>query len=1762
MPLSAALRLFACLFIVLLAASPARAQEASFTNEGVEADAKRYEASLRSVRQAGDRPGPEWRAEGQRLLATGLDLRAASRAFQQAVVADGNDAQSWLGLARALLGLTSAETSERYMLPVNASSAAWHAYQRGPTPAAKAQALLVLHEALKRRSFWRPAIEALRVSIALNDNPEARQALETLVAQHGFRITDYKVDTDALQPRLCIQFSEALASGQIDWAQYFKVDGKDPQAVTAEARQICIDGLAHGKRYEVQVRAGLPSALPAEQLLKTAELAVYVKDRAPSVRVTGRGYVLPDRGQQGIPLVTVNVDKLQVEVYRIGDRSIAQVLQNGEFQRQLASYDLASIKEKSGAQIYAGEMTIASRFNEDVTTAFPVAEAVPRLQPGVYVLAAFASDKKGGRDGTSGATATQWFIISDLGLTAVNGRDGVHSFVRSLATAAPVANAGVRLVARNNEVLGAARTDSRGYVRFDAALSRGEGGQAPAVLVAETTAGDYAFLDMATAAFDLTDRGVKGRAEPGPVDAFAYVDRGVYRPGETVHLTTLVRTTSGEASAVPVTLIFSRPDGVEHSRVALADQGLGGRATKLNLAASAMTGTWRVRVHTDPKAAPVAQAAFLVEDFVPERLELKLEAAAQALSPGQPGLVKVAGRYLYGPPAAGLAIEGEIRIRTSSRDVPGFAGFKFGLADEQISPVRKTLDKLPAAGPDGKAEVAVELPALVKTSRPLEADVIVRLREAGGRAIERTLTLPIDMKRARIGIRPLFKGRAGEGETASFEAIVVGADGKVAEGKGLAWTLLRLEQRWQWYSRDGRWAFEPVTRTRRVASGKVDAAPGAPAKIEARLDWGRYRLEVSDGSGLVSSMVFETGYWAEEGADSPEMLEVALDKESYRVGDTARIKISSRMAGRALVAVLNSGLITTQEVDLPVGGGEVAIKVGAGWNPGAYVAVTLYRPIDEGAKRMPGRALGLRWLAVDQAPRTIGVSLDAPEKVNSGGMLTVPIKLTGLAAGEEARVTVAATDLGILNLTRFEAPKPDRWFFGQRRLGSEIRDLYGRLIDGMRAERGKLRSGGDGPGDPNMQGNPPVEETLALFSGLVKVGPDGTAKVEFQLPDFNGTVRLTAVAWSASKVGSATRDVIVRDPVAMTISAPRFLTLGDEARLELALHNVEGEAGGYKVALEFAKEPGRQIEPDVYRTVTLSAGERKREAFKLAPRETGLTQLTLRVTGPGGVDVRRSLTFDVKVPAGDIRRLSVATLAPKVGSITLSTDLLHDLIPRRTKLTVTVGPQGVLDVPGILTALDRYPYGCAEQTVSRALPLLYVNSVAKGIGLGSDAELRERVEGAIARVLEKQDASGAFGVWGPTDVDMWLTSFVTDFLTRAKEAGYSVRQQPFRMALDRLANYISYAQDFDRGGEDRAYALYVLARNGRAPIGELRYYVDTKLDTFATPLAKAQLGAALAMMGDRPRAERALHAALAMLDDSDPLEMRRDYGTALRDKAAVLTLAAEASIAKAEVPRLIDLVAKGYAARSYTSTQEQAWMLLAAHALGEEAKGLKLAVNGREHRGQLVRALTPLELQQGKVTIVNTGDTPAGAVVSVVGSALTPEPAISKGFTIERSYYTMDGKKVELASAAGGVSQIRQNERLIVVLKVEAKEYGGRILLVDRLPAGLEIENPRLVDSGDVKSLGWLKTTLPPQHKEFRDDRFVAAFDFFGSDGVARGRRGGDVRDASSTATVAYIVRAVTPGSYVHPAATVEDMYRPERFARTSAGRLEVVAQQ
>lgn len=1663
------------------------------------------------------------------------DQRNGMIILGQIVAIEPNDAVTWLRLARTIAQIRPRDDRERAFFAERATTAAYLAYQRAEQRSGEADSLALLGRLFSDRKQWRPALDAMRLSLEIREVADVRGRYETVRAEHGFRVLNYTVDSDAASPRACFQFSESLPGKDIDLTPFVALAGADRPALSAIERQLCIDGLRHGERYTVTLRAGLPSTVK-ESLSKSAEFAVFVRDRKPFARFTGKAYVLPRTGQNGIPLQSVNTDAVRIDLYRIGDRNLIDTLLGNDFQRSLYRYQAAQIGTERGIRVWSGELAVESRLNAEVTTAFPVTQAVPDLTPGVYIATA---SPKGQAAEDYEQLATQWFIVSDLGLSAFKGNDGIDIFVHSLASAEPRPLTEVRLMARNNEVLATKRTDASGFVHFDAGLARGEGGLSPAAIVASERA-DYAFLSLKSPAFDLTDRGVAGRAVPGALDAFVYTERGVYRSGETVHITTLLRDAQSVAIAnVPLTFVVERPDGVEYRRVTVNDQGLGGRGLSVPLAASVSTGTWRVRAYSDPKRPPLGEATFLVEDYVPDRLEFDIKLDMAAIPREAPAKFDVDGRFLYGAPAAGLGLEGELIIGVA-RERPDFAGYIFGLSDVDVAAIRQPLEDLPAAGDDGKASFEVSLDKLPDTNRPLEAQLVLRMAEAGGRAVERKITVPVAADGPAIGVKPAFSSRAlGDGENAVFDIVLVGQDNKPVARNGLRYELLKVDTRYQWYRQNNSWEFEPVKITSRVTDGLLDTKPDGPARLSIPVQWGRYRLEISTGetSGPRTALSFDAGFYAESSADTPDLLDVALDKPEYKAGDSMTVLATARTAGRLTLNVVTDRLVATvsQTVKQP---GPVAVKlnIGKDWGAGAYVVATMRRPLDAAAKRQPGRAIGVQWFTIDRASRSLSVDLQAPSAMRPNGPLTLPVKVGGLAAGEEARVVVAAVDVGILNLTNYKAPAPDDYYLGQRRLTAEIRDLYGQLIDGMQGVAGKIRTGGDG-GDGGLSGAPPTQAPLAFYSGVVAVGADGTANVKFDVPAFAGTVRVMAVAWSRDKVGKASGDVIVRDPVVLTATLPRFMRTGDVASFQLEVDNVEGAAGDYAIDVESSGTVA--VRDDKRRSLTLRQKQRDRVAVQVAASGSGAGTIQVAISGPNGFALTRNYNLDTRPATQILSRRTVKPLA-KGESLTVSPDMFADFVPGTGRASVSIALSAALDAAALLNALDRYPFGCSEQIASRAVAMLYVNELASRANLSFDGAVDQRIRDGIAQLLARQDSTGAFGLWSVGGDDMWLNAYVTDFLTRARDRKFEVPDKAFQLALDRLKNYVGAAPEPSKdGGRNLAYALYVLARNGAAPVGDLRYYADAKLADFATPIAKAQMAAALAMLGDRARAERIYAAALNAIAPRPALELgRSDYGSVLRDSAALVTLASESGAPRATIDGAVTRIDSARALSAYTSTQEQAWLVLAARALAKEASAISLSVGGAPHSGPYFRTLGAGGLL-APMTVSNSGDGQVQAVVTVSGAPLTPEPLAERGLKIERTFHTLDGEAADPAKA-------KQNQRLAIVLKItDANPQFARLMVADYLPAGFEIDNPRLVSSGDSGRLGWITDASEPVFSEFRDDRFSAAFN----------------RSVGQAAvfTVAYVVRAVTPGKFILPQAIVEDMYRPDRFGRTATGTAEIV---
>ncbi|WP_323763911.1 alpha-2-macroglobulin family protein [Marinovum sp.] len=1713
---------------MVLATDPAVAQGAVARAEDLgflsQAD---LDAALAQARGLGAlHMGGKWTVEA--LLQATRDQEAAGNPanalhWTGAALAQSDAGDLWVDYGRlALAGGAADDAGER--LSAMALSAAVNGYLRAASDPGRIAALLLLAEALEAEGRGADMLPALRLAETIAPRGDVTAALEAALGKYGFRIIDHRTESDRAEPRICVEFSEDLQRAGLDYTPYVQLP--DPGlVVSATERDICIGGVRHGARYQLSFRSGLPAA-SGEQLAGDVTITQYVRDRAPAVAFRGRAYVLPRAAGAGLPIETVNLSEVDLTLRRVSDRNLLRAIQDSYFGAPMGSYAERRFEQEVGETIWQGTAEVESRLNADVTTRLPVGELLADQAAGIYALTA----RVPGADEYSDDRATQWFVLSDLGLASLSGTDGLHVFLRGLGDAAPREGVTVQLISQANRVLAEAETDASGHIRFDPGLTRGTQGSAPALLVAKT-GDDIAFLSLQDPGFDLSDRGVEGREPAGPVDVFLATDRGAYRAGEVIHVTALARDAQARAiEGLPLVAVLTRPDGVEYARHLSSDGTAGGHVFAMPLGASVPLGTWRIALHADPQTPALATQAVLVEDFLPERIDFDLALPEGRLTAADRPELTVEARYLFGAPGADLPAEVRLRL-TRAEEIDGWPGFRFGRHDVAFEPRTEYLEGDLRTDASGRLVTPLSFPEVFGEAAglPLQAEVVVSLSEGSGRPVERRLTRELATSGPVIGINPLFDGVLQEGAEARFR--LIGLDGAgAATAMPVRWRLDRVETRYEWYQLHGQWNWEPVVSRSAVADGEVTLGT-APVEIGADVGWGQYELVVerTGGNYVAASTAFWAGWYAPaETAETPDMLELSLDKPAYRPGETATLRLVPRHAGIALITVMSHRLIGMQSVAVSAGENTVTLPVTEDWGAGAYVSAMVIRPMDAPAGQTPSRALGLAHAAIDPGDRALDVRLITDDTAAPRGPLSATVGVGGIAAGETAFVTVAATDLGVLNITGFDSPDPQGHYFGQRKLGVEMRDVYGRLIDGLDGAMGRLRSGGDAGDSLRASSPPPTEDLVALFSGPVAVGPEGRAEVSFDIPEFNGTIRLAAIAWSPTGVGQAERDVLVRDPVVVTASLPRFLAPGDESRMLLEITHADGPSGQMRLAVS---AEGVSLETGALpESVTLADQATARLTVPLSAQAEGDHAITVTLTTPAGESLSKRLAVPVRNTDPEIAQTRRFSLAAGE-TFTFDDNIFAGLAARSASALIAAGPLARFDAPRLLAALERYPYGCTEQITSQALPLLYMSSVTEAMGLTETARLQERIDQTVGRILTRQAPNGAFGLWRAESGDFWLDAYVSDFLSRARAQGFAVPDAAFRQAMDNLRNRVNYAPDFDAGGEDLAYALMVLAREGSAAMGDLRYYADVKGRAFATPLAAAQLGAALAMYGDQTRADAMFRIAMDKLARRPETEVplyRTDYGTDLRDAAGVLSLAVAAGSEAVDRAALVRRIA---ATGAELSTQEQAWSLLAAHEMVTDPAGGSISLDGAPVSGPLVRRFGAGAAPR---SITNTGGSATDITLTTFGRPLGAVAASGYGYRLERLYFTLEGQPVTGPVAMG--------DRLVTVLRViPAEETGARLMIDDPLPAGFEIDNPNLLRSGDVRGLDWLDP-VPAQHAEFRSDRFLAAVDHQGA----------------RPFELAYVVRAISPGDFHHPAAVVEDMYRPQYRARTGSGRLTV----
>lgn len=1714
------------LLLGVLACPPARAQESAtdLALPGVTGDASAFEAALHKAHPAGLSAAARAKAANAATQALQRkDYARALSAFETLLGGADHDTadnpQFWRGLAEA-------ELRARPSHPDRAVLAAWLAFSRVDTDSddavpAQLAALELLRQGLLALDLNVPELAVLQAIAKRQPDDAALQAeLRQLQHQVGLVYRNVTTDAEVFPARACLGFLGTLSDAADfvpgDWVS-LKPAVKDA-AVTLESNHLCITGLPAGAATEVTLRHGMPGA-DGTELKQDATLAITMPDRRPRLVFDGARYLQPRGALATVALDSVNLSAVKLEVVKIDERNLVRTLQAyspGDQNLDTAADDL---RTNRGHVVWSGAADVAGfKHNRLTHTVLPLPEATSA--PGLYALIATPGD------GTPFAedeapSAVQLILRTDIAPTVWHGADGDTVQLRSYATGLPVAGARVDLLASNNEILASATSDADGVVHFAQALLAGENGLAPAALHVFGTdgggGGDFTRLDLTAPDFDLSDRGASGQAQPGPIDPFLWTDRGIYRPGETVQAMALLRDEAGAPADLPLHLIVLRPDG----RVfldAVPPRAAGSSLHQaIPLSAGAPLGTWTIALKADPKGPTLASLDFEVDAFVPPRIAAEFAAPLPAvLEPGRRTDLPLDVRFLYGAPGNDLSGSVSVAVEPDAAPFPDFAAYRFGLNDDPFTGTALATD-LSATDAKGRTSVAVDLARLPDTSRPLKATITAEVDDPAGRSVAAVTSLPIRPAAPLIGIAPQFQGNAVDaGSPAAFRLIALAPDGKRV-AMPVTLRLVRQTPDWRLAVSHGRARYETIWHDEPVDAQQVTlAADGEPFVYSRPLPFGRYRLQVLQATGgmAASSVVFSSG-WSEGGnPDIPERVAVRADRQDYQPGETATIHVEAPYAGPATVLVMTDRVKKLIDLTPASASFDVSIPVTADWGPGAYIGVHVFRP--GSGKTAPARAIGLSWVALDRAPRVLPLAVETrpvyrPRTTESFAVKTAP----------GAWVSLAAVDEGILALTDFVTPDPLGHYFGKRRLGVGIHDDWARLLTPAGDADTMLRQGGGG--DNDVVSAPIPQKIVSLFAGPVQADADGVARFPLDLPDFAGTLRLMAVGWDGTLSASLGQDIVMRDPAIVEPLLPRFLAPGDAAQAALMVDNLELPAGRF--SLHLAASGSLTLGAGTPTTLDLAAGQRLLVPLPLTAKEVGPGTVTITADGPDGFHVVHAATLTVHSARAPIARASSLTLAP--GETRNVAPDASAFLPGTWKASASFGLGVRYDPAALVRALAAYPLNCLEQLVSRGLPLAMLGEDTAG------PDRAARLQQTISALADRQRFDGAFGLWSSEgNAEPWLSAYAADFLLRARHAGASVPQPVMDQALGWLTKEVATPPSGPEDEAAQAYALYVLALADQAPAGAIRV-AAAGIDSEPTPLARAQIAAALARLGQTDRAHAILAASFA---EPARRDWNADYGSPLRDQLAIAVLAAESGMTAPDLDKIRATLPGADLNPDTLNTQEQAWAAAAAASLSAGVGPVTLPVTLEEDGHSLGPAPSVSLPLTGAVSLHNPGTTALPGSLSIQGIPLQAPAAAQSGMEIKRSFFDLKGGKLDPA-------RLTQNTSFVMLLEgraTDGQDHNAAVLA--GLPAGWEIAGR--LGSGKPAGMDWLGTLTDTASETAADDRYAAVAALSADTPQFR---------------LAVLVRAVTPGSFEAPGAAVSDMYRPALFARMGSSRVTVL---
>ncbi len=1582
--------------------------------------------------------------------------------------------------------------------------------------------------------------------LVLSISPELRPSLGNIPL--GREVT--QAITLFLDPVLSVRQMDYVSEGErfnveIDFStpvspetakQYLGVAPQVPFTLAADGSRLILMGdFKPGNHYKVSLKSGL-SAIDGAVLQKDFTAGGMMPDLEPRADFAAAGMFLSAKDSRQMVLESVNVGQVRMVVDRVFPSNLFTLFSHHGWVVFDSGFWDNNVPHVLGDRILDQEMTLESTRNKMVRTPVNLGEIIDADTPGFYRIGLLTPDEYWG--------SQRWVMVTDIGLVAKQGADSILVWAVSLKDLRPLPGVQVTVISDQNQVIATGTTDGQGLWKKNGLTEKLKDNKPQVVLAQKGQDSSFLLLDRFRA--DMAGLDVAGRTAPSGYMAFAWGERDIYRPGETVRGVVLVRDARLDTPApMPLTLTRVDPQGRVLGTSALETDAQGTAEFQMDVPDFALTGNYRVEVKAGETV--IGEYRYQVEEFVPDRISVDIETGQPALVPGDKLAFTVSSSYLFGAPASGLPVEARVELKPVDFAPGDYAGYVFGDPERQFP-------AMDIYGPEGEEDLKLDeegnlgflvtVPLGLTPPSALKAQITARVSERGGRGVSTGQGVMVHPYPYYLGINQLDREGVDPGQPLNFHYVSLSPEAEPTAHGELTATL--YQDRWQTViTRTPDEGYKYVSeRDPRVVETMTIPAGEAEGDFEfVPPGYGAYRVVLEDeATGAASQVSFHAGGWGYSpwALENPSRIELVPDKASYKAGETATFQIRSPFPGKVLVTVESRDVQETRIVTLEGNTGQIALPAKASYAPNAYVTAVLVRQAKDLQPGEPGRALGAApfFVGLDQGKAKVSVSAPETMRPNTG----LDIEVT---APPGSRVTVAAVDEGILQLIAQDTPNPFDFFYAKRGLEVQTADAFSLLFPEAAALLGLATPGG-GMELAMMKQFVRTEsltrvKPVAFFSGLLTADATGKASFHADVSEFSGALRVMAVCVKGKTFNAAQTLTRVKSPLTVTPTLPRFLAPDETLTVPVVVRNDTELPAELTVTLDVE---GAALAAESEQTTQLDPGRDTVLYFELTtgPAEGKVTAVA-RVEGGGesstattDLYVRAAMPFDRQTLAGSLTDQNTELAGAD-----------ETFVPETVTRSLRVGGLPLMRFAGNLGQLLGYPYGCVEQTVSKAFPLIYFGDLARELDpdlVGTNPAAW--VQAAVSKLHTMQLDNGGFSMWSNGwEAQPYASIYATHFLVEARTAGFQVDDPLLNSALNYLGNMVRDPELAQRNPERATYALYVLARAGapeRAAMDLIRTGMAQSLDGETAVLLAAAYGAT----GDVKNMNALLSRNIEVPEVQRQLS--GNLGSTVRNLALTALALAQADPADPRLPELIQRLTERMEPGRWYTTQENAIALMALgqffrmQADAPPFSGRVLAGDAvlGEFSSESALSLTDLPATEPLVIEMDPGFKPGSVFYSqVVMGAPVPDAykPVADGLEVARTLLDRDGNAIDPAAIIQGD---------LVVLKTDVRSLVGpvdNLALQLLLPTGLEVENPRL---SNTEILDWMGgTPLAESYQDLRDDR-VLVFADLPDDGTEQWY------------TVYSLLRAVTPGQFALPPARAEAMYDPSIRASGPAGQVTV----